>query len=54
LQVRILEVYNKLFYRGFTSGGDCLILLCDVAVGKKNVLEKTDYNAASLPKVKKF
>lgn len=38
------------YCRGFTSGGDCLILLCDVAVGKKNVLEKTDYNAANLPK----
>ncbi len=38
------------YCRGVTSHNEVLILLCDVAVGTPNVLEKTDYNAANLPK----
>lgn len=31
------------------TGNDILIMLCDVAVGKPNVLMGPDYNAANLP-----
>lgn len=45
------DIFGKsaCYCRGGTSNNEILIMVVKVAVGKKNVLERTDYNASNLP-----